>query len=149
MHGESHLVGRPRPVGTSAVTQSHRELVTVGKGSRDRLPRRERHSDCAFSAARIEHALFQLQALVAVGKSCQISARRMTLYAPSGAIEIVFACLRISSLEIFDGHSPTAAGMSLGRRFTGADERDDAGDLLAGEIEAGHFVVRLSLAHNG
>src|SRR6516164_1156464 len=126
MHGESHLAGRPRPITTSAVTQSDRELVTVGKGSRDGLPRGERYSECAFCAARIEHSLLELQALVAVGNSCQVSMWRVTLGAPSGSIEIVLARLRISGLKIFDGYTAAAAGMSLGRRFTRADKGDEA-----------------------
>src|ERR1017187_196257 len=119
-----HLVCGPRPIRTFVIDERDRKLVAICQCTRDLLAAWQRDSHGAFGISRIEHALFQLQTLVASGYSGKITGWRMAFGATARAVEILLASLCSAGLKIADIHAAPAALHDTGGGNAGANERN-------------------------
>src|SRR5580698_6040399 len=92
---------------------------------------------------RIQHLLFKLEAFVASCDSGEIARRRVALGAAAGSVEIFFAGLQITGLEVGDIHAlAPATAILLGDLLLCMDKRSQRCNLIVGTVEGWHPFIR-------
>src|ERR1700722_19093946 len=143
-----HIAGPPGPVHTGGIPECNRELVTVCQDASDLLPGTKRHRDLGFRSPGIQHPHLEFETLVARSDPDKVASGGVAGCASPGTVEVLFAPVGASGLQIGDVHPFASAFLRERGVALGMNKGSQAGNLLGSYIKMWHALFGASTAHN-